>query len=120
MDCVCTIKSDLMDIVNLEDVNAALLFRIDGNVIRSCFKSEYEQTLVHILQWCKANVKKVSGEMKDNNLEKVTYELSNACIIFNLVNDVCLLTTIAKSDVNDTLLSIESKRKSIDIAKKMG
>ena len=31
------ISSELMDLIDLEDVEAAILFRIDGNVVESYF-----------------------------------------------------------------------------------
>lgn len=106
------ISSELMDLIDLEDVEAAILFRIDGNVVESYFGDKYSQGLLRTIQWCKANVEKVSLEMKTNNLNKVTYELNDFCVMFFVVNKVSILTAVATENINLSLLSIESKRKS--------
>ena len=106
------ISSELMDLLDLEDVEAAILFRIDGNVVESYFGEKYSQGLLRTIQWCKANVEKVSLEMKTNNLNKVTYELNDYCVMFFVVNNVSILTAVATENINLSLLSIEAKRKS--------
>ncbi|NPD89396.1 MAG: hypothetical protein HGN29_11800 [Asgard group archaeon] len=110
------ISSELEDLIYLEDVEASILFRIDGNVVESCFNENYSQELLRTVQWCKANVEKVSLEMRSNNLNKVTYELNDFCVLFFVVNNVSILTTLANQNVNLSLLSIEAKRKSQIIA----
>ena len=110
------ISSELEDLICLEDVEASMLFRIDGNVVESCFNDNYSQGLLRTVQWCKANVDKVSLEMKSNNLNKVTYELNEFCVIFYVVNSSSILTTIASKNANLSLLSIESKRKALLIS----
>ena len=110
------IASELMDLNHLDEVEAAILFRIDGDVVDSSFKEEYSHNLLRTIQWCKANVDKVSLEMKSNNLNKVTYELSEFCVIFYVVNSILILTTIASKNANLSLLSIESKRKALLIS----
>ena len=107
------INSELSDLIHLDDVEAAILFRIDGNVISSAFKEQHSNEVLRTIQWCKANVEKVSLEMKTNNLAKVTYELNNFCVLFSVVNNVTILTTLAGETVNLSLLSIEAKRKSM-------
>ena len=110
------IGSELKDLTHLDEVEAAMLFRIDGDVVDSSFKEEYSHKLLRIIQWCKANVDKVSLEMKSNNLNKVTYELNEFCVIFYVVNSISILTTIASKNANLSLLSIESKRKALLIS----
>ncbi|MBY8999297.1 MAG: hypothetical protein KGD64_00070 [Candidatus Heimdallarchaeota archaeon] len=107
------ISSELSDLIHLDDVEAAILFRIDGNVISSAFKEQHSNEVLRTIQWCKANVEKVSLEMKTNNLAKVTYELNNFCVLFSVVNKVMVLTTLAIGTANLSLLSIEAKRKSM-------
>ncbi|MEE9409783.1 MAG: hypothetical protein V3V41_02535 [Candidatus Heimdallarchaeota archaeon] len=106
------ISSEIMDLIDLDDVEAVVLFRIDGNVVEASFGSKYSQGLLRTIQWCKANVEKVSLEMKTNNLKKVTYELNDFCVLFFVVNKVTILTTLANQNINLSLLSIEAKRKS--------
>ncbi len=110
------ISSELSDLIHLDDVEAAILFRIDGNVINSAFKEQYSNDILRTIQWCKANVEKVSLEMQTNNLAKVTYELNNFCVLFSVVNNVTILTTLAIGTANLSLLSIETKRKSMLIS----
>ena len=110
------ISSEIIDLTHLDEVEAAILFRIDGNVVSSAFKEEYSHKLLRTIQWCKANVDKVSLEMKSNNLNKVTYELNEFCVIFYVVDSITILTTIATKDANLSLLSIESKRKALLIS----
>jgi predicted regulator of Ras-like GTPase activity (Roadblock/LC7/MglB family) len=105
------IYSELCDLTALEEVKASILFRIDGNVVESAFKDEYSHKLLRTIQWCKANVDKVSLEMKTNNLYKVTYELNDFCVIFFIVNSIMILTALATQNANLSLLSIEAKRK---------
>ena len=112
MSSIQGISSELMDLIDLEDVEAAILFRIDGDVVESYFSDKYSQGLLRTIQWCKANVEKVSLEMKTNNLNKVTYELNDFCAMFFVVNKVTILTAVATKNINHSLLSIESKRKS--------
>ena len=116
MNSVKGIYSELKDLTHLDEVEAAVLFRIDGNVVDSSFKEEYSNPLLRTIQWCKSNVDKVSLEMQSNNLKKVTYELNEFCVIFYVVNNITILTTIASKDANLSLLSIESKRKSLLIS----
>ena len=116
MNFIQGISSELNDLIFLEDVEAAILFRIDGNVVESLFNEKYSQELLRTIQWCKANVEKVSLEMRSNNLNKVTYELNDFCVLFFVVNNVTILTTLANQNVNLSLLSIETKRKSQIIA----
>ena len=54
------INSELQDLTHLDEVEASILFRIDGNVVDSSFKEEYSHKLLRTIQWCKANVDKVS------------------------------------------------------------
>jgi predicted regulator of Ras-like GTPase activity (Roadblock/LC7/MglB family) len=112
MNSIQGIASELLDLLHLEDVEAAVLFRTDGNVVESTFKDRYSQEMLRTLQWCKANVEKVSLEMRTNNLNKVTYELNDFCVLFSVVNKVTILTTLATQNVNLSLISIETKRKS--------
>lgn len=107
-----SVTSELIDLIDLDEVEAAVLFRIDGNVIDSSFRENYSQEMLRTVQWSKANVEKVSLEMKNNNLQKVTYELNNFYVLFSIVNKVTILTTLATQNVNLSLLSIEAKRKS--------
>ena len=106
------IESELEDLIHLDDVDAAVLFRIDGSVVKSAFNEQNCVHIIRVLQWCKSNVEKVSLEMKTNNLKKVTYELNETNILFFIVNNVTILTTLATHNVNMSLLSIEAKRKS--------
>ncbi|MHA1344868.1 MAG: hypothetical protein ACTSVO_08360 [Candidatus Heimdallarchaeaceae archaeon] len=110
------ISSELSDLIHLGDVEAAILFRVDGNVISSAFKEQHSNDILRTIQWCKANVEKVSLEMKTNNLAKVTYELNNFCVLFSVVNNVTILTTLTTGTANLSLLSIETKRKSMLIS----
>lgn len=110
------INSELQDLTHLDEVEAAILFRIDGDVVDSSFKEEYSHNLLRTIKWCKANVDKVSIEMKSNNLKKVTYELNEFCVIFYVVNNISILTTISRINANLSLLSIESKRKALLIS----
>ena len=110
------ISSELHDLTHLDEVEASILFRIDGNVVDSSFKEEYSHKLLRTIKWCKANVDKVSLEMKSSNLKKVTYELNEFCVIFYVVNNITILTTISGKNSNLSLLSIESKRKALLIA----
>jgi len=116
MSCTQGISSELEDLIFLEDVEASILFRIDGNVVESRFNESYSQELLRTVKWCKENVEKVSLEMRSNNLNKVTYELNDFCVLFFVVNSVTILTTLANQNVNLSLLSIEAKRKSQIIA----
>ena len=110
------ISSELTDLTHLEDVEGSVLFRIDGNVIDSVFNDNQSQDLLRTIQWSKSNVEKVSLEMKNNNLRKVTYELNDFYILFFVVNSVIVLTTFANQNANLSLLSIEAKRKSQNIS----
>ena len=110
------ISSELTDLTHLEDVEGSVLFRIDGNVIDSVFNDNQSQDLLRTIQWSKSNVEKVSLEMKNNNLQKVTYELNDFYILFFVVNSVIILTTFANQNANLSLLSIEAKRKSQNIS----
>lgn len=110
------ITSELSDLIDLDDVEAAILFRIDGNVIDSVFKKQHSNEVLRTIQWCKANVEKVSLEMKTNNLAKVTYELNNFNVLFSVVNNVTILTTLAIGTANLSLLAIETKRKAMMIS----
>ncbi|MHA1302599.1 MAG: roadblock/LC7 domain-containing protein [Candidatus Heimdallarchaeaceae archaeon] len=105
------INSELRDLLDLEDVEGVVLFRIDGSVIESAFDDNYTQKILRVLQWCVGNVDKVSVEMKGNNLQKVTYELADSCVLFFAVDRTSILTTLAKRTANLSLLSIEAKRK---------
>ncbi|MHA1396379.1 MAG: hypothetical protein ACTSSF_01460 [Candidatus Heimdallarchaeaceae archaeon] len=105
------IFSELEDLQNLEDVEAVILFRADGNVIESIFSENNSQERLRTIQWSKANIEKVSLEMRSNNLQKVNYELNNFHVLFFIVNKIIILTIIANQDANLSLLSIESKRK---------
>lgn len=116
MNTIKGIYSELDDLTHLDEVEAAILFRIDGNVVGSSFKEEYSHPLMRTIQWCKSNVDKVSIEMKSSNLKKVTYELNEFCVIFYVVDYITILTTIASRNANLSLLSIESKRKSLMIS----
>ena len=110
------ISSELTDLNYLDDVEGSVLFRIDGNVIDSVFNNNQSQDLLRTIQWSKSNVEKVSMEMKNNNLQKVTYELNDFYILFFVVNSVTILTTFANQNANLSLLSIEAKRKSQNIS----
>ncbi len=110
------ISSELKDLNYLDDVEGSVLFRIDGNVIDSVFNDNQSQDLLRTIQWSKSNVEKVSMEMKNNNLQKVTYELNDFYILFFVVNRVTVLTTFANQNANLSLLSIEAKRKSQNIS----
>ncbi len=108
-----TIHSELNDLINVEDVQGAVLFRIDGTVIDSAFNDEYTKKIMRLVQWSKKNVSIVSSEMRMNNLHKATYELEDGCIIFFTVDMATILTIIAKYNANLSLLSVESKRKAV-------
>lgn len=110
------ISSELTDLNYLDDVEGSVLFRIDGNVIDAVFNNDQSQDLLRTIQWSKSNVEKVSMEMKNNNLQKVTYELNDFYILFFVVNSVAVLTTFANQNANLSLLSIEAKRKSQNIS----
>ena len=103
---------DDVEDLELDDVDAAVLFRIDGSVLKSAFNEKSCNQLIRVLQWCKDNVERVSREMKTNNLKKVTYELNETCVLFFVVNHAIILTTLANQNANLSLLSIEAKRKS--------
>ncbi|UJG42686.1 MAG: hypothetical protein K9W46_09865 [Candidatus Heimdallarchaeum endolithica] len=115
MSSINRVKSELEDLLELEDVEAVVLFRIDGSVIESSFDNNYTSRKIRVLQWCKDNVPRVSQEMRGNNLQKVTYELSDTCILFFAIGKIGILTTLANNTANLSLLAVETKRKASTI-----
>ncbi len=110
-------SSILQDIVNLEDVKGAILFRIDGSVIDSAYKEQYNQEVLYTLQWCKGNIEKISTEMQKSSLKKVIYELNYFSILFSIANEITILATIFTKQGNLSLISIEAQRKVNEIFK---
>lgn len=119
MSSIARVKSELENLLELEDVEAAVLFRIDGSIIESSFDDKYMNKKIRLLQWCKDNIPRVAEEMRGNNLQKVTYELSDTCILFFAIGRIGILTTLANSLANLSLLAVETKRKAITIEKHM-
>ena len=117
MNSSSVVDSELLDLLYLDDVEGAVLFRTDGSVIGAAYGDNYSQALLRVLQWTKGNIEKVSAEMKGNNLQKVTYELADANILFFAVNSTVILTTLANKTANLSLLAVESKRKSHILSK---
>lgn len=119
-----SINLELRDLVHLDNVESAVLFRIDGEVdgevIDSAFRQEYSHKLLRTLRWCKENIKKIFLEMQTNDLYEVTYELNDFDVLFNTVDKVSVLVTIMTKEANVLLISVESKRKSMLIATCMG
>ena len=110
--------SKLLDLISLEDVLAAIIFRIDGEVLQIVQKenTQYNTLFSTVLNWCKENIKQVSIEMRNNNLAKVTYELNNTTVLFFVINSISILTIVGVKNANLSLLSIEAKRKALSLS----
>lgn len=113
------ISTSLEDLLYLEDVKGALLFRLDGAVISAKYNSEQHniQTLLQALLWSKANIQQVSVHIQKSNLEKAIYELEETTILFFRVDRISILCVICEKDANISLISLEAKRYSANLKK---
>ncbi|MHA2298063.1 MAG: hypothetical protein ACXAEU_05250 [Candidatus Hodarchaeales archaeon] len=107
------IREAMHDIMAFEDVNATILYRIDGTVIKAEMVPRIPAYLLHLLGWMKNIITKVSSELS-TDIEKISYVKGSGdkqyLIIFYKIGNTGILASVVDAFSNTALLSIEIER----------
>ncbi|MHA2334174.1 MAG: hypothetical protein ACXAEU_19255 [Candidatus Hodarchaeales archaeon] len=113
IDRFSNIREAMLDIMSFEDINATILYRIDGTVIKAEMLQKMPAYLIHLLAWIKTVITKVSKELS-TDIEKISYVKGSGekqyLIIFYKVGNTGILATVIDAFSNTALLSIEIER----------
>ena len=119
-NAVYSIHSEIRHLFNFNNVEATLLFRLDGRVLTSHYETESSSTILSIIKWIKDIIYKTKEELRRGarsiKYDKHIGENNTAPVYFYCVGNSSILVTILNSRANTGLMEIEMSR----TAKRLG
>lgn len=116
LDAVGAIDKELEYLAEFSDVDAVILFRLDGKVLNASYSSQRSQRMLVIGSWVKDIISKTMEELR-NGSQSVKYdkdigEKEPTPVYFYRAGNSSILVTILDPRVNTGLMEIEMSRTS--------
>jgi predicted regulator of Ras-like GTPase activity (Roadblock/LC7/MglB family) len=114
LDVVSAINKEIEYLANFSDVDATLLFRLDGKVLNAFYGHQSSQRLLIIIDWVKDIISKTMEQLR-NGSQSVKYdkdigEKEPTPVYFYRAGNSSILVTILDPRVNTGLMEIEMSR----------
>ncbi len=114
LDAVGAIDKEIKYLADFSDVDAVILFRLDGKVLNAFYSHQRSQRLLVIGSWVKNIISKTMEELR-NGSQSVKYdkdigEKEPTPVYFYLAGNSSILVTILDPRVNTGLMEIEMSR----------
>lgn len=117
---VASIGEEIGHLAEFNDVQAVLLFRVDGRVLESQYQEEASETVLIVVSWVRNIISKTTEELQRGSRSvKYDKEINPKLTIpvyFYLVGRSSILVTLLDSKANSGLMEIEMSR----TAKRLG
>ena len=117
---IASIGEELGHLAEFDDVQAVLLFRVDGRVLESLYQEEVSETVLIVVSWVRNIISKTTEELQRGS-RSVKYDKEinprlRIPVYFDLVGRSSILVTLLDSKANSGLMEIEMSR----TAKRLG
>ncbi|UCG90627.1 MAG: hypothetical protein JSU57_02545 [Candidatus Heimdallarchaeota archaeon] len=111
---ITSIDKELTYLADFADVQAVILFRLDGKVIKSQYRSEASQNLLIIIKWVKNIISKTMEELQAGSqsikYDKEIKEKEAIPVYFFCAGKTSIVVTILTPIANTGLMEIEMSR----------
>ena len=119
-NAIYSIHSEISHLFAFNDVQATLLFRLDGRVLTSQYETESSSTVLSIIKWIKEIIYKTKEELR-RGARSIKYDKNigdnkTIPVYFFLAGSSSILVTILSPSANTGLMEIEMSR----TAKRLG
>lgn len=117
---IMSIDKELGHLAEFDDVQAVLLFRLDGRVLESHYQSIASQNLLIVISWVRNIISKTMEELQRGS-KSVKYDKEinpklRIPVYFYRAGNSSILVTLLNSKANSGLMEIEMSR----TAKRLG
>ncbi|MFX1515008.1 MAG: hypothetical protein ACFFC6_01780 [Promethearchaeota archaeon] len=117
---IASIGEELRHLAEFDDVQAVLLFRVDGRVLESLYQEELSETVLIVVGWVRNIISKTTEELQRGS-RSVKYDKEinpklRIPVYFYLAGRSSILVTLLDSKANSGLMEIEMSR----TAKRLG
>ncbi|MFX0013612.1 MAG: hypothetical protein ACFFB2_10720 [Promethearchaeota archaeon] len=117
---ITSIKKELKYLAEFADVQATILFRLDGRVLHSSYCNEASQDLLIVISWVKNIISKTMEELQRGSrsvkYDKEIRSKNRIPVYFYCAGNSAILVTLLTSTANSGLMEIEMSR----TAKRLG
>lgn len=103
------IFDDMENLVSYEEIRGAILYRIDGLLVKSIISGKPSYSLLSLTSWIKNTIARVSKQL-DKEVSKVSYTKSPFHIFFYRAGTTGIVACILDENSNTGLLQIEIDR----------
>ncbi|MFX0208398.1 MAG: hypothetical protein ACFFDT_20615 [Candidatus Hodarchaeota archaeon] len=111
---IASIDRELSYLADFADVQAVILFRLDGKVIKSQYRSEASQNLLIVIKWVKDIISKTMEELQAGSrsikYDKEINEKEAIPVYFYCAGKTSIVVTILSPIANTGLMEIEMSR----------
>ncbi len=119
-DAIYSIHNEIHHLFTFNDVQATILFRLDGRVLASQYETESSTAILSIIKWIKDIISKTKEELK-RGARSIKYDKriginTTIPVYFFRVGKSSILVTILTPRANTGLMEIEISR----TAKRLG
>ena len=103
------LEDTLDQLYDIDGVEACMLYRIDGVPIGIRVPG-YKEHLLETMFWLEKHIRRVLGEMNREGLKETIFYFRKNRILIAPSSKSTILVTIAKSEANQQLISLETFR----------
>ena len=111
---ISSINKELKYLADFIDVQAVILFRLDGQVLEALYCNEASQDLLNVISWVKNIITKTMEELQRGSrsvkYDKVINEKDSIPVFFYCAGKTSILVTILTPVANTGLMEIEMSR----------
>ncbi|MHA2246261.1 MAG: hypothetical protein ACXADY_14950 [Candidatus Hodarchaeales archaeon] len=116
---ITSIDKELTYLADFTDVQAVILFRLDGKVLKSQYRAEATQNLLIIISWVKNIITKTMEELQEGSrsikYDKDISEKETIPVYFYCAGKTSIVVTILTSIANTGLMELEMNRTAIRV-----
>lgn len=106
---ITRLEETLDQLYDIDGVEACMLYRIDGVPIAIRVPG-YKENLLESMFWLEKHIRRVLGEMNREGLKESIFYFRKSRILIAPSSKSTILVTIAKSEANQQLISLETFR----------
>ncbi len=111
---IASLDKELTYLADFTDVHAVILFRLDGKVIKSQYRSKASQNLLVVMKWVKNIISKTMEELQAGSrcikYDKEINRKETIPVYFYCAGKTSIVVTILTSVANTGLMEIEMSR----------
>lgn len=111
---ISSIDKELAHLAEFNDVQAVILFRLDGQVLEARYCNKASQDLLNVISWVKNIITKTMEELQRGSrsvkYDKVINEKESIPVFFYCAGRTSIVVTILTPVANTGLMEIEMSR----------